>query len=165
MVRSIASSTTATITTGPIQISMRCAPTMMRQVTRPRYSISQPSLQERILIIRLKQGWIFASSKTSFGIAITGILTKRKGNSDATATWLGPDGGIDSSIKTLGTTDYRLVNAAVNLNMKHSFSKNRISVWILTGCITISITSFILATTLCPPQQFLMHQTATFPPR
>ncbi|HNP21170.1 MAG TPA: TonB-dependent receptor [Panacibacter sp.] len=67
----------------------------------------------------------FASSKTSFGIAITGILTKRKGNSDATATWLGPDGGIDSSIKTLGTTDYRLVNAAVNLNMKHSFSKKQ----------------------------------------
>lgn len=67
----------------------------------------------------------FVSPKTTLGIALTGILTKRKLNSEATATWLGPDGNIDSSIETLGTTDYRLTNGAVNLNMKHSFSKNQ----------------------------------------
>lgn len=65
------------------------------------------------------------SSKTTAGIALAGILTKRNGSSDATATWLSPSGTVDSSLTTTSTTDYRLTNGSINLNMKHSFSSKQ----------------------------------------
>ncbi len=74
----------------------------------------------------LKTGLDFyASKKTTVGIALTGMFTKRNGNSDATATWLNAAGGIDSSLTTNSTTDYRLKNGAVNLNMKHNFNNKQ----------------------------------------
>lgn len=68
---------------------------------------------------------VYASSQTSFGIALTGILTKREGSSDATATWLDEDGNIDSTLTTTSSTDYQLRNAGLNLNFRHSFSNKQ----------------------------------------
>lgn len=89
--------------------------------------LDQPSLfNGKVYNHTLKTGLdFFASTKTTIGIALTGMFTKRDGNSYATATWLNPNGGIDSSLATNSTTNFRLKNGAVNLNMKHSFSNKQ----------------------------------------
>jgi iron complex outermembrane receptor protein len=74
----------------------------------------------------LKAGLDFyASSKTTLGVTLNGILAKRNGSSDATATWISPNGNIDSSITTTGNTDYHFTNGGINLNARHTINKKQ----------------------------------------
>jgi hypothetical protein len=74
----------------------------------------------------LKAGLDFyASPKTTLGVILNGILAKRNGSSDATATWINPNGNIDSSLTTVSNTDYHFSNGGVNLNGKHSINKKQ----------------------------------------
>lgn len=67
----------------------------------------------------------YASTKTTLGIALTGITVDRNGTSDATASWKNAAGNTDSSIRTLGATGYRFTNGGINLNGKHTISKTQ----------------------------------------
>lgn len=74
----------------------------------------------------LKAGLDFyASRKTTLGVMLNGILAKRNGSSDATATWINPNGNIDSSLTTISNTDYHFSNGGINLNGKHSINKKQ----------------------------------------
>ncbi len=74
----------------------------------------------------VKAGFDFyASSKTTLGIALTGISVARNGTSDATASWKNASGSTDSSIRTLGTSSYQFTNGGVNFNVKHNISKTQ----------------------------------------
>ncbi len=65
----------------------------------------------------------FASSKTTIGIVLSGLTINRTNNSGALANWKNASGGTDSSIKTLGSSNYRFDNFGINLNGKHNLSK------------------------------------------
>ncbi len=67
----------------------------------------------------------YATSKTTIGLTLGGISSKRPGNSEAFATWLNAGGGIDSAIGTYSKSDNRFKNASVNLNLKHAFTKTQ----------------------------------------
>ena len=74
----------------------------------------------------LKTGFDFyLSSKTTLGIALTGIAVDRKGNSDASANWKNAAGVTDSSIRTFGASSNRFRNGGINLNGKHNISKTQ----------------------------------------
>ena len=89
--------------------------------------LDQPTyLQSRSLNNTLKTGLdFFASEKTTFGIALTGVLVSRKGQSDALATWLDDSGGSDSAIITTGNSSNHFRNGSVNLNFRHALSKSQ----------------------------------------
>ena len=71
----------------------------------------------------------YVSTKTTVGVAFTGIFTKRTGSSFATAQWLNENGTPDSSLTTSSATNYRLTNSGVNLNARHAFNnKDEISI-------------------------------------
>lgn len=78
----------------------------------------------------IKTGFdFFASSKTTFGIGVTGIFTKRAGSSFAAAQWINESGQTDSSLTTTSATHYRLTNGGINLNAKHRLNnKDEISI-------------------------------------
>ncbi|RZL18084.1 MAG: hypothetical protein EOO89_05840 [Pedobacter sp.] len=67
----------------------------------------------------------FASENTTIGLTITGNLSTRKGNGEATATWLAPSGVIDSAIGTYSNSDYKLKNLGGNLNLRHKINKKQ----------------------------------------
>jgi len=67
----------------------------------------------------------YVSTKTTLGIALTGIAVSRKGTGDASASWKNASGATDSSIRTYSATAAKFRNGAVNLNAKHSFSKTQ----------------------------------------
>jgi len=61
---------------------------------------------------------------TVVGVAVTGMDIHRNGNNEATASWLQPDGSVDSSILTRSKPVNRFRNGAVNLNGRRALSKN-----------------------------------------
>lgn len=65
----------------------------------------------------------FISPKTTLGISLTGISTKRKLTGDAIATWLSPQGNKDSAIATASSTNNTLTNGTVNINLRHTISE------------------------------------------
>jgi hypothetical protein len=67
----------------------------------------------------------FVTDKTSFGIAFTGVIVSRKGESDARANWINESGGTDSSIITTGNSSNRFQNGSLNLNFRHAISKSQ----------------------------------------
>ena len=67
----------------------------------------------------------YASSKTTLGVALTGISVARNGTSDARANWINNAGGTDSSIHTVSTTKNQFTNGGINLNGKHNISKTQ----------------------------------------
>ncbi|RDC56689.1 TonB-dependent receptor [Pedobacter chinensis] len=74
----------------------------------------------------LKTGLDFyASEKTTVGLTLTGNLSNRDGGSEAIANWKNSSGQIDSAIATYSTTDFKLKNGAINLNLKHTINKNQ----------------------------------------
>jgi len=69
----------------------------------------------------LKTGLDFYASKnTTIGIALSGTLIKKDGESNALATWKKESGSIDSAISTNSNTQYEFTNGAINLNLKQS---------------------------------------------
>ena len=83
-------------------------------------------LQERILIIRLKQGWIFAShQKHHLVLPLRAFLPNAKAILMQQRHGWAPMVGSTQVSKPSAQTDYRLVNAAVNLNMKHWFQQKQ----------------------------------------
>jgi iron complex outermembrane recepter protein len=66
----------------------------------------------------------FASSKTTFGVAFTGNLTKRNIKSYSTIDWMSPSLIIDSTINTEGGRNIDFRRAGVNFNMRHSFNSS-----------------------------------------
>jgi iron complex outermembrane recepter protein len=67
----------------------------------------------------------YATEKTSFGIAFTGVIVSRKGASDAKANWINENGGIDSTIITTGSSSNRFQNGSLNLNFRHTINKSQ----------------------------------------
>jgi outer membrane receptor protein involved in Fe transport len=65
----------------------------------------------------------YATEKTTFGIALTGVRISRNGESDARATWLNDNGGTDSAIITTGNSTNHFRNGSVNLNFRHVINK------------------------------------------
>ncbi|SEQ75909.1 outer membrane beta-barrel family protein [Pedobacter rhizosphaerae] len=68
---------------------------------------------------------IYASDKTTIGLTLTGNLAGRLGNSEATATWKNAAAQVDSAVATYSNTDFKLQNAAINLNLRQSLSKSQ----------------------------------------
>lgn len=64
------------------------------------------------------------SSRTTVGVALTGVDIHRKGNNTAHADWLQSDGAVDSSILTVSRPANTFNNGAVNVNARHTFSKD-----------------------------------------
>ncbi|WP_316830441.1 outer membrane beta-barrel protein [Pedobacter aquatilis] len=74
----------------------------------------------------LKTGLDFYASKsTTIGLALSGTLIKRDGQSDAIATWKKSSGTIDSAVSTNSSSLYKFSNGAVNLNLKQSIGENQ----------------------------------------
>ncbi|QIL39424.1 TonB-dependent receptor [Pedobacter sp. HDW13] len=67
----------------------------------------------------------YVSDKTTIGLTLTGNLGKRNGRSEAIATWKGNSGNIDSAIGTYSTTNFKLKNGAVNVNLRQILSKTQ----------------------------------------
>ena len=67
----------------------------------------------------------YVSTKTTIGFVLTGIVTNRDNNSDASANWKNPSGTTDSSIRTFGITENHLNSGGINFNGKHSISKQQ----------------------------------------
>ncbi len=67
----------------------------------------------------------YTSDKTTIGVVLTGTAASRKGNSDATATWLSASGAIDSAIGTYSTSNNTFKNGAININLRHTVSKTQ----------------------------------------
>ncbi len=67
----------------------------------------------------------YATEKTSFGIAFTGVIVSRKGASDAKANWINENGGIDSTIITTGSSSNHFQNGSLNLNFRHAINKSQ----------------------------------------
>jgi iron complex outermembrane recepter protein len=65
----------------------------------------------------------YATEKTTFGIALTGVFISRKGESNARASWLNGNGDTDSAIITTGNSSNRFRNGSINLNFRHSINK------------------------------------------
>lgn len=87
--------------------------------------LDQPTLfNGHVFNNSLKTGVDFyASSKTTIGIVLSGIISKRPGDSKANATWLNANDVVDSAIGTFSKSDNRFNNGAVNLNFKQVISK------------------------------------------
>ena len=64
------------------------------------------------------------SPATTVGVALTGANIRRNGNNTGPADWLRADGVVDSTILTRSTPSNTFRNGAVNLNGKHTLSKN-----------------------------------------
>lgn len=64
---------------------------------------------------------LFASNKTTFGLAFTGTYMTRDVESFSTIDWMSPSYVIDSTINTWGTRDIDFTRSGVNFNVKHSF--------------------------------------------
>jgi len=74
----------------------------------------------------LKTGLDFYASKnTTIGIALSGTLIKRTGESDAIAKWGGPSGLVDSAISTTSDSYYKFNNGGINLNLKQSIGEHQ----------------------------------------
>ncbi|MFC3561242.1 outer membrane beta-barrel protein [Pedobacter jamesrossensis] len=74
----------------------------------------------------LKTGLDFNASKnTTIGLALSGTLIKRDGESDALATWKKASGSIDSAVSTNSTSLYKFKNGAINLNLKQSIGEQQ----------------------------------------
>ena len=67
----------------------------------------------------------YVSDKTTIGLTLTGNLGKRNGRSEAIATWKGNSAKIDSAIGTYSTTNFKLKNGAVNVNLRQVLSKTQ----------------------------------------
>ncbi len=67
----------------------------------------------------------YASKKTTFGLALTGILVKRSGTGDATATWKQATGAVDSAIITTSTSGNHFKNGGISLYARHTISKTQ----------------------------------------
>jgi hypothetical protein len=65
------------------------------------------------------------SAKTSFGLGFSGLFLNREQESNNDAIWKNANKNIDSTLKTFSTnlTDFK--NLGINLNLRHSFDKNR----------------------------------------
>ncbi|MBS1665256.1 MAG: TonB-dependent receptor family protein [Bacteroidetes bacterium] len=73
----------------------------------------------------LKTGLDYSvTPRTTVGLALTGVSIRRKGNNTATASWEKQDGSVDSAILTKSTPDNKFKNGGVNLNARHTLSKN-----------------------------------------
>ena len=64
----------------------------------------------------------YVTPKTTVGIVLTGTLIHRSGNNSATASWLEPDGALDSAIFTGNKNTGRFKNGAINFNLRHTIS-------------------------------------------
>lgn len=74
----------------------------------------------------LKTGLDFYASKnTTIGLALSGTLIKRNGESNALATWKKSTGSVDSTISTNSNTFFKLKDGAVNLNLKQSIGEKQ----------------------------------------
>ena len=74
----------------------------------------------------LKTGLDFYASKnTTIGLALSGTLIKKDGESNALATWKKESGSIDSAISTNSNTQYEFRNGAINLNLKQSIGEKQ----------------------------------------
>ncbi|HTI90723.1 MAG TPA: outer membrane beta-barrel family protein [Puia sp.] len=60
---------------------------------------------------------------TTIGLVLTGTSIRRSGNNAGTASWLQPDGAVDSSILTKSTPENKFRNGAINVNGRHALSK------------------------------------------
>lgn len=60
---------------------------------------------------------------TTVGLVLTGTSIRRSGSNSGTASWLQPDGTVDSSILTRSTPENKFKNGAVNVNGRHALSK------------------------------------------
>jgi iron complex outermembrane receptor protein len=67
----------------------------------------------------------YATSKTTIGISLTGVMVNRKGTSEAVANWLNAQGALDSAVTTSGNSKNRFRNGAFNIGLKHSISKQQ----------------------------------------
>jgi len=61
---------------------------------------------------------------TVIGVAVTGMDIHRNGNNEATASWLQPDGSVDSAILTKSRPVNQFRNGAINVNGRRALSKN-----------------------------------------
>ncbi len=67
----------------------------------------------------------YVTPKTTVGMVIGGTRVKRLGTGEASATWLDATGGIDSSIFTNTSSESHFKNGLINLNLRHSISKQQ----------------------------------------
>ncbi|HVX50518.1 MAG TPA: outer membrane beta-barrel protein [Chitinophagaceae bacterium] len=67
----------------------------------------------------------FISPKTTLGISLTGIATKRRLSGNAVATWLDAAHNKDSAISTTSVSDYKIHNGAANINIRHTISESQ----------------------------------------
>jgi outer membrane receptor protein involved in Fe transport len=67
----------------------------------------------------------YATEKTTFGIAFTGVVVSRQGESNAKASWLNGNGSTDSAIITTGNSSNRFRNGSINFNIRHAISKTQ----------------------------------------
>ena len=74
----------------------------------------------------LKTGIDYSASKnTTLGFSLSGTIIKRRGTSDAIATWKKGDGRIDSSVSTISSSLFKFKNGVANLNLRHKFSEKQ----------------------------------------
>jgi hypothetical protein len=64
------------------------------------------------------------SATTAIGMELTGISIHRNGTNIGHANWLDPSGNIDSSVLTRTTPLNTFRNGAINLNARHTLTKN-----------------------------------------
>ncbi len=67
----------------------------------------------------------YVSPKTTIGIVLGGTNVYRKGNGEATATWLNAAGATDSSIATNSSAVNRYKNKTINGNLRYSINKQQ----------------------------------------
>lgn len=67
----------------------------------------------------------YINDKTTVGLALSGALVDRAGNTRATATWMNAAKLVDSAIETKSNTSYDLSNGNITAYLKHSFSKTK----------------------------------------
>ncbi|MBC8035456.1 MAG: outer membrane beta-barrel protein, partial [Chitinophagaceae bacterium] len=65
------------------------------------------------------------TDKTIAGISFTGLTNRRDGESEARATWLSGTGTFDSAIGTSSSSLFKFRTGGINLNLRHTFSKNQ----------------------------------------
>ncbi|MEO6631590.1 MAG: outer membrane beta-barrel family protein, partial [Mucilaginibacter sp.] len=89
--------------------------------------LKQPSYFKGIVVNNtVKTGLdYYISPKTTLGIVLTGTLIHRSGNNSATASWLEPNGALDSAIFTGNKNTGRFKNGAINLNLRHTISDSQ----------------------------------------
>ena len=67
----------------------------------------------------------YLTEKTTLGITLTGVSASRKGNGNATATWLNSTGQVDSAVSTISNSANDFTNGGVNLNLRHNLNKQQ----------------------------------------